>query len=89
VYSIREQGPTLAPTSGELIRPPSASIDLRHATEEDIPPLKKSRPEILGRVLWRGPMKVCWCVATSIIRVSLVHCSSNVILFATSEGSPF
>jgi hypothetical protein len=25
----------LAPTSGELIRPPSASIDLRHATEED------------------------------------------------------
>jgi hypothetical protein len=35
VYSIREQGQTLAPTSGELIRPPSASIDLRHATEED------------------------------------------------------
>jgi hypothetical protein len=25
----------LAPTSGELKRPPSASIDLRHATEED------------------------------------------------------
>jgi hypothetical protein len=25
----------LAPTSGELIRPPSASIDLRHAAEED------------------------------------------------------
>jgi hypothetical protein len=24
----------LAPTSGELIRPPSASPDLRHATEE-------------------------------------------------------
>jgi hypothetical protein len=24
----------LAPTSGELIRPPSASCDLRHATEE-------------------------------------------------------
>jgi hypothetical protein len=35
MYSIREQGPTLAPTSGELIRPPSASIDLRHAAEED------------------------------------------------------
>jgi hypothetical protein len=35
VYSIQEQGPTLAPTSGELIRPPSASIDLRHAAEED------------------------------------------------------
>jgi hypothetical protein len=26
--------PTLAPTSGELTRPPSASPDLRHATEE-------------------------------------------------------
>jgi hypothetical protein len=25
----------LAPTSGELIRPPSASTDLRHAAEED------------------------------------------------------
>jgi hypothetical protein len=35
MYSIREQGPTLAPTSCELIRPHSASIDLRHATEED------------------------------------------------------
>jgi hypothetical protein len=35
MYSIREQGPTLAPTSGELIRLPSASIDLRHAAEED------------------------------------------------------
>jgi hypothetical protein len=35
MYSIREQGPTLAPTSGELIRPPSASIDLCHAIEED------------------------------------------------------
>jgi hypothetical protein len=35
MYSIREQGPTLVPTFGELIRPPSASIDLRHAAEED------------------------------------------------------
>jgi hypothetical protein len=35
MYSIREQGPTLAPTSGELIRPPLASIDLRHAVEEN------------------------------------------------------
>jgi hypothetical protein len=25
----------LVPTSGELIRPPSASFDLRHAAEED------------------------------------------------------
>ena len=33
-------------------------------------------------------MKVCWCVAPSFIQVSLVNCSSNVILFATSEGSP-
>jgi hypothetical protein len=29
------KSPTLAPTSGELIRPPSASTDLRHVTEED------------------------------------------------------
>jgi hypothetical protein len=35
MFSIREQGPTLAHTSGELIRPPLASIDLRHAVEED------------------------------------------------------
>jgi hypothetical protein len=34
-------------------------------------------------------MKVCWCVALSFIQASLVNCSSNVILFATSEGSPF
>jgi hypothetical protein len=34
-------------------------------------------------------MKVCWCVVSSFIQVSLVNCSSNVILFATSEGSPF
>jgi hypothetical protein len=35
MYNTREQGPTLAPTSGELIRPPSASIDFHNATEED------------------------------------------------------
>jgi hypothetical protein len=35
MYSIQEQGPTLAPTSGELIRPPSTSIDFRNAAEED------------------------------------------------------
>jgi hypothetical protein len=34
-------------------------------------------------------MKVCWSVAPSFIQVSLVNCSSNVILFATLEGSPF
>jgi hypothetical protein len=31
---------------------------------------------------------VCWGVAVSLNQVSLVNCSSNVILFATSEGSP-
>jgi hypothetical protein len=34
-------------------------------------------------------MKVCWCVVPIFIQVSLVNCSSNVIFFATSEGSPF
>jgi hypothetical protein len=34
-------------------------------------------------------MKVCWYVASSFVQVSLVNCSSNVIVFATSEGSPF
>jgi hypothetical protein len=33
-------------------------------------------------------MKACWCVILSFTQVSLVNCSSNVILFATSEGSP-
>jgi hypothetical protein len=51
-------------------------------------PLKESRPEILGRVLWWGAMKARWCVVPSVTQVSLVNCSSNVILFATSEGSP-
>jgi hypothetical protein len=32
---------------------------------------------------------VYWGVAFSFIQVPLVNCSSNVILFATSEGSPF
>jgi hypothetical protein len=36
LLSIRERGPTLAPTSGELIQPPSEGFDLRHAAEEDI-----------------------------------------------------
>jgi hypothetical protein len=34
-------------------------------------------------------MKVCWCVALSFIQASLVNCSSNVIFYATSEGTPF
>jgi hypothetical protein len=32
---------------------------------------------------------VSWCVAVSFNQVYLVNCSSNVILFATSEGSPY
>jgi hypothetical protein len=35
MYNIREQGTTLAPTSGELNRPPSTSIDFCNAAEED------------------------------------------------------
>jgi hypothetical protein len=31
---------------------------------------------------------VCWCVVVSFNQDSLLNCSSNVILFATSEGSP-
>jgi hypothetical protein len=31
---------------------------------------------------------VSWCVAVSFNQVSLINCSLNVILFATSEGSP-
>jgi hypothetical protein len=31
---------------------------------------------------------VCWGVAFALIQVSLVNCSSNVILFATLEGRP-
>jgi hypothetical protein len=36
MYNIWGQRPTLAPASGELIRPPLASIDLRYVAEEDI-----------------------------------------------------
>jgi hypothetical protein len=35
MYNIQEQGPTLVPTSGELIQPPSARIDFHNAAEED------------------------------------------------------
>jgi hypothetical protein len=30
----------------------------------------------------------CWCAILSLNQVSVVNCSSNVILIATSEGSP-
>jgi hypothetical protein len=48
---------------------------------------------ILSRDLGRDPLVgyqegVCWCVAVSLNQVSLINCSSNAILFATSEGSP-
>ena len=33
-------------------------------------------------------MKARWWATLSYTQVSLVNCSSNVILFATSEGSP-
>jgi hypothetical protein len=34
LIAFENKSPTLAPTSGELFRPPSASTDLRHAAEE-------------------------------------------------------
>jgi hypothetical protein len=35
LLAFENKSPTLAPTSGELNRPPSASHDLRHAAEEN------------------------------------------------------
>jgi hypothetical protein len=52
-------------------------------------PLKGISPQDLGRDPLEGYQEgVCWCVAVSFNQVSPVNCSSNVILFATSEGSP-
>jgi hypothetical protein len=53
-------------------------------------PLKESRPEIQVRVL-RGEEKVMALLELCgfVYQGSLVNCSSNVILFATLEGSPF
>jgi hypothetical protein len=53
-------------------------------------PLKESRPEIWVGVLW-GEEKVMAYLNLMVcsLRFSLVNCSSNVIPFATSEGSPF
>jgi hypothetical protein len=52
-------------------------------------PLKESRPEIRVGVL-RGEVKVMACLNLVVcsLRSFLVNCSSNVIFFATSEGSP-
>ena len=36
-----------------------------------------------------GATRARWCDVPSFVQVSLVNCSSNLILFATSEGSPF
>jgi hypothetical protein len=52
-------------------------------------PLKESRPEIRVGVL-RGEVKVkaCLNLVVCLLMFFLVNCSSNVIFFATSEGSP-
>jgi hypothetical protein len=54
-----------------------------------LPPLKESRPEIRVEVL-RGEVnvKACLNLVVCSLRFFLVNCSSNVIFFATSEGSP-
>jgi hypothetical protein len=36
----------------------------------------------------RCPEGACWCIVFPFGQDSLVNCSSNVIIFATSEGSP-
>ena len=51
-------------------------------------PLKESRPEILGRDPLGVLRKCAGLLHFSFSQGSLVNCSSNVILFATSEGSP-
>jgi hypothetical protein len=55
-----------------------------------LPPLKESRPEIQVKFL-RGEAKVKACLNLLVcsLRFFLANCSSNVIFFATSEGSPF
>jgi hypothetical protein len=52
-------------------------------------PLKESRPKILGRDPLGVPRRCAGMLPFSLSQVSLVNCFSNVILFATSEGSPF
>jgi hypothetical protein len=54
-----------------------------------LPPLKESRPEIRSGVL-RGEAKVIGCLNLVVCLLRFFsNCSSNVILFATSEGSTF
>jgi hypothetical protein len=52
-------------------------------------PLKESHPEIGRDPLVGYQEGVSWGAAVSFNQVALINCSSNVILFATSEGSPF
>jgi hypothetical protein len=55
-----------------------------------LPPLKESRPEIRVRVLWgEEKVKAYLNLVVCSLRFFLANCSSNVIFFATSEGSPF
>jgi hypothetical protein len=52
-------------------------------------PLKGISPRDLGRDPLAGCHEgACWCTVFPFGQDSLVNCSSNVILFATSEGSP-
>jgi hypothetical protein len=52
-------------------------------------PLKESHPEIRAGVLWgEAKVKACLNLVVCLSRFFLVNYSSNVILFATSKGSP-
>jgi hypothetical protein len=51
--------------------------------------LKGISPRDLGRDPLEGTKKGCLGVVDPLVQVVLINCSSNVILFATSEGSPF
>jgi hypothetical protein len=52
-------------------------------------PLKGTSSQDLGRDPLEGTKKGCLGVVDALVQVVLINCSSNVILFATSEGSPF
>jgi hypothetical protein len=52
-------------------------------------PLKGISSRDLGRDPLEGNKKGCLGVVDPFAQVVLINCSSNVILFATSEGSPF
>jgi hypothetical protein len=52
-------------------------------------PLKGILPQDLGRDPLGVPRRCAGMLPFSFNQVSPANCSSNVILFATSEGSPF